>query len=37
VAGRPDETTFAMVDPFIGRSAAIDVFGHIVGFLDKHI
>ena len=27
---------FGHVDPFIGRSAAIDVFGHIVGFLDQN-
>ncbi|MFJ2113959.1 MULTISPECIES: alpha/beta hydrolase [unclassified Streptomyces] len=27
---------FGHVDPFIGRSAAIDVFGHIVEFLDEN-
>ncbi|MER7047158.1 alpha/beta hydrolase [Streptomyces jumonjinensis] len=27
---------FGHVDPFIGRSAAIDVFGHILDFLDEH-
>jgi pimeloyl-ACP methyl ester carboxylesterase len=27
---------YGHVDPFIGRSAALDVFGNIVGFLDKY-
>ncbi|MEV0662835.1 alpha/beta hydrolase [Actinomadura luteofluorescens] len=27
---------YGHVDPFIGRSAALDVFGHIVDFLDEH-
>ena len=27
---------YGHVDTFIGRSAALDVFGHIIGFLDEH-
>ena len=27
---------YGHVDTFIGRSAALDVFGHIIGFLDQH-
>lgn len=28
--------SYGHVDPFIGRGAALDVFGHIVDFLDQH-